>query len=83
MKFVHCYFGEPRCKAFALHLQNRHNHTPGKEIRKPNRTVYESLVESNKYEPLIQSLEAQDIEHEVSLPRKMWYLALVAIGAKR
>lgn len=81
--FVHCYFGESRSGAVALYLQNRHGYTPNKEIRKPNRTVYELLIEPNKYEPLIQSLETQDIEHEVSLPRKMWYLALVAIGAKR
>ena len=81
--FVHCYFGESRSGAVANYLQDKHGYTPNKEIRKPNRTVYELLTDPDKYEPLIQSLETQDICAERSLASKMWYWVLVAAGVKR
>ncbi len=81
--FVHCYFGESRSGAVAKYLQDKHGYTPNKEIRKPNRTVYELLTDPDKYEPLIQSLETQDICAERSLASKMWYWVLVAAGVKR
>ena len=67
----------------AKYLQDKHGYTPNKEIRKPNRTVYELLTDPDKYEPLIQSLETQDICAERSLASKMWYWVLVAAGVKR
>lgn len=81
--FVHCYFGESRSGAVAKYLQDKHRYTPNKEIRKPNRTVYELLTDPDRYEPLIQSFEAQDIEPEKSLVSKIWYLVQVAVGVKR
>lgn len=81
--FVHCYYGESRSGAIALYLCNKHGFTPNKPISKPNRTVYDLLCHPLKYEPLIQSFEAQYIAPPEGIYTKIWDLFLVAIGVRR
>lgn len=81
--FVHCYFGKSRSGAVAKYLQDKHCYIPNKEIYKPNITVYELLTDPNKYEPLIQSLEKEDISAKRTLIKDIWYWLMIAIGIKR
>jgi hypothetical protein len=78
-----CYYGESRSGTIALYLCDKHGFTSNKPIAKPNRTVYDLLCHPLKYEPLIQSFEAQDIAPSEGIYTKIWDLFLVAIGVRR